>query len=149
VKKCPLRFLFFRTPTKRQQKGPIQRDLFVPHAYGYEFKVMVTNKTLSVKKAVAYHEGVPGRRGSSANSRRIARWATCRCGTGWAIGPISWPGCLPTICCELQMRTTEGRDTLCGVRAASHDACQAPSACGPTAPSPQQTHLNDERQLLD
>ena len=51
------RFLFIRTLAKRQQKGPIQLDLFVPHEYGYDFKVVVTNKTLSPQKVVAFHEG--------------------------------------------------------------------------------------------
>jgi hypothetical protein len=55
--KRPFRFLFIRTLTKRQRKGPVQLDLFVPHEYGYEFKVVVTNKTLSPMKAVAFHEG--------------------------------------------------------------------------------------------
>jgi Transposase DDE domain group 1 len=51
------RFLFIRTRTQRQQKGPIQLDLFVPQEYGYDFKVIVTNKTLSARKVVAFHEG--------------------------------------------------------------------------------------------
>jgi hypothetical protein len=51
------RFLFIRTRTKRQQKGPIQLDLFLPYEYGYEFKVVVTNKTLSPKRVLAFHEG--------------------------------------------------------------------------------------------
>ena len=51
------RFLFVRTLTKRQQKGPIQSDLFLPYEYGYDFKVVVTNKTISPKKVVAFHEG--------------------------------------------------------------------------------------------
>jgi hypothetical protein len=51
------RFLFIRTRAKRQQKGPIQLDLFLPHEYGYDFKVVVTNKMLSPKKVVAFHEG--------------------------------------------------------------------------------------------
>jgi hypothetical protein len=52
-----LRFLFIRTETKRRTKQPIQLDLFVPFEYGYEFKVVVTNKRLSAKKAVAFHNG--------------------------------------------------------------------------------------------
>ena len=32
-------------------------DLFVPYEYGYEFKVIVTNKTLGAKRVAAYHEG--------------------------------------------------------------------------------------------
>jgi hypothetical protein len=51
------RFLFVRTLAKRQQKGPIQLDLFLPYEYGYDFKVVVTNKTLSPQKVVAFHEG--------------------------------------------------------------------------------------------
>lgn len=51
------RFLFIRTLAKRQQKGPLQLDLFVPHEYGYDFKVIVTNKMLSPNHIVAFHEG--------------------------------------------------------------------------------------------
>jgi hypothetical protein len=51
------RFLFVRTRVKKQQKGPIQLDLFEPYEEGYEFKVIVTNKTLSPKKVIVYHEG--------------------------------------------------------------------------------------------
>jgi len=51
------RFVFVRTRVKKQSKGPIQLDLFVPHEYGYEFKVILTNKALSIAKVVAYHEG--------------------------------------------------------------------------------------------
>lgn len=51
------RFLCIRTRSKKQAKGPIQLDLFEPHEYGYEFKVIVTNKTVQASYAVAYHEG--------------------------------------------------------------------------------------------
>ena len=51
------RFLFVRTRAKRQQKGPVPLDLFQPYEYGYDFKVVVTNKTISPKKVVAFHEG--------------------------------------------------------------------------------------------
>jgi hypothetical protein len=51
------RFLFIRTRVKKQHKGPIQLDLFVPHERGYEFKVIVTNKTVGAKTVVAFHEG--------------------------------------------------------------------------------------------
>jgi hypothetical protein len=51
------RFLFIRTLAERQHKGPLQLDLFVPHEYGYDFKVIVTNKTLAAEHVVAYHEG--------------------------------------------------------------------------------------------
>ena len=51
------RFLFVRTKAKQQHKGPIQLDLFVPHEYGYEFKVIVTNKTTGPQAVITYHEG--------------------------------------------------------------------------------------------
>ena len=38
------RFLMIRTLAKQQRKGPVQLDLFEPCQYGYEFKVIVTNK---------------------------------------------------------------------------------------------------------
>lgn len=55
--KTPHRFLFIRTRVKQQQKEPIQLDLFVPHAYGYEFKVILTNKPLGARKALVFHNG--------------------------------------------------------------------------------------------
>jgi len=51
------RFVFVRTRTKKQQKGPVQLDLFIPYEYGHEFKVIVTNKTSRGKTVVAYHDG--------------------------------------------------------------------------------------------
>jgi hypothetical protein len=51
------RFLFIRTRVKKQRKGPIQLDLFQPHENGYEFKVIVTNKTTEARNVVAFHGG--------------------------------------------------------------------------------------------
>jgi hypothetical protein len=51
------RFLFIRQKSKIINKEPIQLDLFVPHEYGYEFKVIVTNKGASAKKLLLYHNG--------------------------------------------------------------------------------------------
>jgi len=51
------RFLMIRTRAKQQQKGPVQLDLFEPYQYGYEFKVIVTNKDLSAAALVDYHGG--------------------------------------------------------------------------------------------
>ena len=51
------RFLFIRTKTKKQQKGPIQLDLFEPYEYGYEFKVIVTNKLGKMKNILRFHNG--------------------------------------------------------------------------------------------
>jgi hypothetical protein len=51
------RFLFIRKRAKKQNKGPVQLDLFIPHQYGYEFKVIVTNKVVKMKKVLAFHNG--------------------------------------------------------------------------------------------
>ena len=51
------RFLFIRKHVRRQNKFPIQLDLFHPIEYGYEFKVVVTNKRINPRKVVLFHEG--------------------------------------------------------------------------------------------
>lgn len=51
------RFLFIRKKVRKQQKGPVQLDLFIPYEYGYEFTVIVTNKQVSMKKVLAFHNG--------------------------------------------------------------------------------------------
>ncbi len=57
------RFLFVRQQVKVQNKEPVQFELFVPQQYGYEFKVIVTNRNVSFKKVLRYHNG----RGSQEN----------------------------------------------------------------------------------
>jgi hypothetical protein len=54
---CPRRFLFIRTLTRKQHKGPVQLDLFIPYEQGHEFKVIITNKTASAKTVLAFHDG--------------------------------------------------------------------------------------------
>lgn len=51
------RFLLVRTRAKKQQKGPVQLDLFEPFEYGYEFKVIVTNKEIAAANVIAFHGG--------------------------------------------------------------------------------------------
>jgi hypothetical protein len=51
------RFLFIRRESAGQQKGPIQLDLFEPQEPGFEFKVVVSNKTACALKVVRFHEG--------------------------------------------------------------------------------------------
>jgi hypothetical protein len=51
------RFLFIRKKVAAQHKGPVQLDMFEPEQTGYEFKVIVTNKVISARKVVKYHEG--------------------------------------------------------------------------------------------
>ncbi|NIV99723.1 IS1380 family transposase [Candidatus Saccharibacteria bacterium] len=57
------RFIVVRQATKIQDKAPIQLELFKPRDYHWEYKVVVTNKSLTAQKAVAYHNG----RGSQEN----------------------------------------------------------------------------------
>jgi hypothetical protein len=51
------RFVFLRQKVKRQQKLPVQLDLFIPHQYGYDFKVILTNKQTPMNKVLAFHNG--------------------------------------------------------------------------------------------
>ncbi|MBO0696413.1 MAG: IS1380 family transposase, partial [Verrucomicrobia bacterium] len=51
------RFIFVRTREAKQRKGPIQLDMFAPHVYGFEFKVILTSMTLSARKTVLFHNG--------------------------------------------------------------------------------------------
>lgn len=51
------RFIFVRQQIKEQYKKAVQLDLFIPYEYGYAFKVIITNKTLTTAKAVAFHNG--------------------------------------------------------------------------------------------
>jgi len=57
------RFVFVRQLSKVQNKQPVQLDLFVPYQYGFDFKVILTNKTLTAAKVTAFHNG----RGSQEN----------------------------------------------------------------------------------
>ena len=51
------RFIFIRKRHKKQQKGPLQLDLFEPRDFNYDYKVIVTNKTESAKTVVLFHNG--------------------------------------------------------------------------------------------
>ena len=51
------RFMFIRNQNRKQYKGVVQLDLFIPYEYGYDFQVIVTNKSVSAKKALAFHHG--------------------------------------------------------------------------------------------
>ena len=57
------RFIFIRKQVKQQSKEPVQLDLFQPFEYGFEFKVILTNKLLTPAKVLAFHNG----RGSQEN----------------------------------------------------------------------------------
>jgi Transposase DDE domain group 1 len=51
------RFIFIRHTVTVQKKEPIQLNLFEPMQQGYEFKVIVTNKTTAAGKVARFHEG--------------------------------------------------------------------------------------------
>jgi len=57
------RFVFVRQLSKIQNKQPVQLDLFTPYEYGFDFKVILTNKSLTARKVTAFHNG----RGSQEN----------------------------------------------------------------------------------
>lgn len=51
------RFVFVKKKVKKQQKGPIQLDFFIPHETGYEFTAIVTNKRDGIRDTVLFHHG--------------------------------------------------------------------------------------------
>jgi hypothetical protein len=51
------RFIAVRSRTAIRDKGPVQLDLFVPYVCGYEFKVIMTNKTTRIRDVVKFHNG--------------------------------------------------------------------------------------------
>lgn len=51
------RFVFICTERQVQRKGPLQLDLFEPVDTDYDYKVVVTNKSVSYDRIVAFHEG--------------------------------------------------------------------------------------------
>ena len=51
------RFIFVRQKVNKQQKEPVQLDLFIPRQHDYQFSVIVTNKATTMKKVMAFHHG--------------------------------------------------------------------------------------------
>jgi len=51
------RFLVVRSQTTVRDPGPVQLDLFVPQVVGYEFKVVLTNKSTGARSVVDFHDG--------------------------------------------------------------------------------------------
>jgi hypothetical protein len=72
--KTPHRFQFIRTRVKEQHKEPIQLDLFVPHDYDYEFKVILTKSPWCPQDArLPQRPGQPGGDLRRAQIRQRAR----------------------------------------------------------------------------
>lgn len=53
----PARFVFVRQVVAARARGPVQLDLFIPQEVGYDFKVIVTNKTVGPATVLAFHNG--------------------------------------------------------------------------------------------
>ncbi|MGH8648021.1 MAG: IS1380 family transposase [Burkholderiales bacterium] len=51
------RFLVVRHRVTIRDKAPVQLDLFVPFVFGYECKVVVTNKKARAREVVRFHNG--------------------------------------------------------------------------------------------
>jgi hypothetical protein len=51
------RFIAVRKKIKKQIKGPIQLDFFIPYDYQHEFKVILTNKTIQADSVLKFHNG--------------------------------------------------------------------------------------------
>ena len=67
------RFVCIRQRNRIQYKEPVQLNLFVPYEYGYDFKVIVTNKSLSAKNVLAYHNGRGAQEGVFAELKSQAQ----------------------------------------------------------------------------
>ena len=67
------RFVCIRQRNRVQHKEAVQLDLFVPYEYGYDFKVIVTNKRVSAKKVLAYHNGRGAQEGLFAELKSQAQ----------------------------------------------------------------------------
>ena len=67
------RFIFVRKHLQRQNEVPIQLDLFESVEYGCELKVIVTNKRISPRKVVRFHEGRGSQEGIFAELKTHCR----------------------------------------------------------------------------
>ena len=77
------RLILIGKRVKRQHRQPIQPDLFRPVEYGYEFRVIVTNRRTDPRDVVAFHEGRWSQEGIFAEpGMHTAKWITYRSGPG-------------------------------------------------------------------
>jgi hypothetical protein len=51
------RVVVFRKRAKKQIKGPLQLDLFIPKDYEYQYKSVVTNKNEGARAVLSFHNG--------------------------------------------------------------------------------------------
>ena len=64
------RFLFVRQKVRRQVKGALQLDLFVPRSFDYDYRVVVTNKTGSARSVLLFHHGRGSQEGIFAEAKQ-------------------------------------------------------------------------------
>ena len=64
------RFLFVRQKERRQVKGALQLDLFVPRSFDYDYRVVVTNKTGSARSVLLFHHGRGSQEGIFAEAKQ-------------------------------------------------------------------------------
>jgi len=67
------KFVFMRQKVKEQRKGPLQLELFAPKSYEFDYKVIVTNKVVSVKHILNFHNGRGSQEGIFAESKQHAQ----------------------------------------------------------------------------
>ncbi len=67
------RFIFIRQQVFKQQKGVVQLDLFRPYEKGFDFKVIITNKSVAVDEIVSYHNGRGSQEGIFAELKSNAQ----------------------------------------------------------------------------
>ena len=89
------RFMFIRKRVVKQHKGPVQLDLFVPYEEGFEFKVIITNKSVGPKAVLRFHEGRGAQEGIFGELKTYC--AMGHVPVRWAISCTCWPACWPTI----------------------------------------------------
>ncbi|MFQ5631633.1 MAG: IS1380 family transposase [bacterium] len=67
------RFIFTRQRVAKQNKEPIQLDLFIPKDHDYDYRVIVTNKECSAKKTLRFHHGRGTQEGLFAEAKSCAQ----------------------------------------------------------------------------
>ena len=88
------RFILIGRQVRRQSKSPIRPGLFRPVEYGYEFKVIVTNKRISSRKVVAFHEGRGAHEGILAELGMLCQMDYIPVGTRVGNQPYMFAGIL-------------------------------------------------------
>ncbi len=66
------RFILVRKKVKVQRREPLQLDLFEPREYGYEYKVIVTNKRERAGDVVLFHNGRGSQEGLIGEAKQCA-----------------------------------------------------------------------------